>query len=342
METTTAIPGSSTVASSAVAPPSVRSTKHHWRVLRNALVSRTRDESEDTTASSVSTGFFPIYQPAAASPHEFIHQAAAPDSEWHAYTITSGSNPLSSTVSKRVLVHEKKKRQKVTIAELLSHKLNHGVDNTGNIRTWPSEQVLLSYLLKNQVCEALSKQFNGNRIRCIELGAGMAGLAGLGLMAHHSDVIEEMVITDGNPQSVENLHACVGINIAHGIILGRTTQELLRWDRSTQFPSSRQFQFDLIFASDCLFFEEFHQDLAHTIKQLLKPASGVCYLLQPSRNGSMERFCNVATKEFDLDVDTCRDFDPAITEKHDAYVATRQADYVPDVHLPILVRIRSL
>lgn len=41
------------------------------------------------------------------------------------------------------------------------------------------------------------------KARILELGAGMSGLAGLGL-ASCSDALE-VVITDGNPESVQNL-----------------------------------------------------------------------------------------------------------------------------------------
>ena len=38
-----------------------------------------------------------------------------------------------------------------------------------------------------------------------------------------------------------------------------------------------------------LFFEDFHQDLINTLKNILK-LDGVCYIVCPNRGGSMHRF----------------------------------------------------
>ncbi|CAN0588430.1 unnamed protein product, partial [Ectocarpus sp. 12 AP-2014] len=39
----------------------------------------------------------------------------------------------------------------VTLDQLFAHRL-HGVDNTGNVRVWPAEHVLLHVLLSRSVC----------------------------------------------------------------------------------------------------------------------------------------------------------------------------------------------
>ncbi|CAN0426088.1 unnamed protein product, partial [Discosporangium mesarthrocarpum] len=88
-----------------------------------------------------------------------------------------------------------------------SHRL-HGVDNTGNVAVWPSEQVLLHYVLSGdggggggEGGTTLPPALDGARV--LELGAGMAGLAGLGIAACSS--AREVVVTDGNPGCVSNL-----------------------------------------------------------------------------------------------------------------------------------------
>ncbi|RLN53507.1 hypothetical protein BBJ29_008826, partial [Phytophthora kernoviae] len=240
-------------------------------------------------------------------------------------------------------VHEKRKDVKrVSIAELLSHQVNEGVDNTGNIRTWPSEQILLSYLLSSRVCSQVQRRDQRGEllpVSCCELGGGMAGLASLGLLARASVQLERVLVTDGNPLCVKNLQLCVDENKAQQAIQGRTevAAELLRWDRHAPLRQDLQHQFDLVFASDCLFFEEFHEDLAHTIKSLLRAGSGRCLLLQPSRNKSMERFCVVAER-YGFTVHRSEDYDPTIVRKHTEYQRTRP-DYVADVHLAVLLTL---
>lgn len=265
--------------------------------------------------------------------------------EWVQYDVSV--NPLRATAKPHhVYVHEKQKGKKVTIAELLSHKVNEGVDNTGNVRTWPSEQLLLSFLLKNDVCQRLYQSQGGAApLNCCELGSGMAGLASLGLLAHNPVPFGRFDVTDGNPLSVQNLKICVDENAALGTFaksVSTTTRvnvSLLRWNRNAHFAAAERHQFDLLLASDCLFFEEFHVDLACTVKQLLKPGSGRCFMLQPSRNGSMERFVAIA-QSHGLHVERCDDFDPDVAQKHASYLTSRP-DYVPDVHLPILLTVSS-
>ena len=51
-------------------------------------------------------------------------------------------------------------------------------------------------------------------------------------------------------------------------------------------------KFDVIIASDCLFFKEFHSDLLSTLDLLLND-DGVCIFLQPQRDGTMQRFIDL-------------------------------------------------
>lgn len=335
----------------APAPAPVRSTKRHWRALRNALLAKPAPTNGNATASSISTEFFPMF-PAQTSVLETANSAAGgslhkhrhPETnfEWMQYDVSiekdakNGDEPADAKV---VYVHEKQKGKRVAVAELLSHKVNQGVDNTGNIRTWPSEQILLSYVLKHSVCEDLYQRRNGCALHCCELGSGMAGLASLGLLAHAPVPFGRFDITDGNPLSVKNLQVCVDENIAHGAFAKsssvRVNVDLLRWDRNASFPMDLAHQCDLLLASDCLFFEEFHSDLAHTIKQLLRPRTGRCFMLQPSRAGSMERFWQIAESQ-GLHVEHSSDYDAEITTKHTEYLRSRP-DYVPDVHFPTLL-----
>ena len=67
--------------------------------------------------------------------------------------------------------------------------------------------------------------------------------------------------------------------------------------------------FDVIIASDCLFFREFHSDLVQTLRSLLSP-DGICLFLQPRRSCTMQTF-----------VDKCEDyFHTEIIEDYSAKV----------------------
>ncbi|KAL4085936.1 hypothetical protein PRIC1_014560 [Phytophthora ramorum] len=331
-------------------------TKRHWRVLRNALLRSTSsgppsspaDATGSATASSIATEFFPLYLARPVDTAQVqIRSPAQENFAWMAYDLSAASNKHTGRLSATVYVHEKRKDVKrVSIAELLSHKVNEGVDNTGNIRTWPSEQILLSYMLSSGVCSQVQRRGSEDGaplpISCCELGSGMAGLASLGLLACATTDLERVVVTDGNPLSIKNLQLCVEENKMKNAFSSRThgtdiAAELLRWDRNVTLREDLQQHFDLVFASDCLFFEEFHEDLAHTIKGLLRRGSGRCLLLQPSRNGSMERFCVIAEHQ-GFTVHRSESYDPEIVRKHAQYQQTRP-DYVPNVHFPVLLTL---
>lgn len=323
-------------------------TRRHWRVLRNALLHNGASASTDrssTTASSIATEFFPLY-PASPVDTAQMRSPAQENFVWMTYDLSSAMNKQTRK-STTVYVHEKRKDMKrVTVAELLSHQVNQGVDNTGNIRTWPSEQILLSYVLSSGVCSQVQRRGAAGDVlsstTCCELGSGMSGLASLGLLACAPVELQRVVVTDGNPLSVTNLQLCVEENKTQHVFPDRVqsteiSAELLRWDRNATLREDLQHQFDLVLASDCLFFEEFHEDLAYTIKSLLRRGSGRCLLLQPSRSGSMERFCVIAERQ-GFSIQQSRDYDPEIVRKHAEYHQTR-LDYVPDVHFPVLLTL---
>ncbi|CAI5732631.1 unnamed protein product [Peronospora destructor] len=320
----------------------------HWRILRNALQQSTSTDTSissngsETTASSIATEFFPLYHGIQAD--TVMDSPPQENRVWMAYDLPCEGKKTTGKTATRVYVHEKRKEMKrMSIAELLSHQVNQGVDNTGNIRTWPSEQVLLSYLLASNVCSQVQQRDTSGDllpITCCELGSGMAGLASLGLLACAPVKLQHVLVTDGNPLSVKNVQLCIEENkMQHAMSPDaqsvKISTRLLRWDRSASFQEDLLHQFDLVFASDCLFFEEFHEDLAYTIKNLLRDGSGRCLLLQPSRNGSMERFCVIAKRQ-GFSIDESRDYDPMIVCKHAEYQQTRP-DYVPDVHFPVLL-----
>jgi predicted nicotinamide N-methyase len=69
--------------------------------------------------------------------------------------------------------------------------------------------------------------------------------------------------------------------------------------------------FDRIIASDCMFFETFHDDLVWLLCAALAP-DGVVYMLQPRRGRTMQRFLDKAGRFFDI----------LVSESYDAKVGS--------------------
>ena len=139
------------------------------------------------------------------------------------------------------------------------------MDNTGNVREWPSEEVLAYYLVQRSSQTAEQSVVR----KVIELGAGKSGLIGLvsaALMHRRQEGACEVVITDGNDRCVQSLQANVALN------LPQFEQVLVRacpllWSRNED-PEPVFGKFDQILIADCLFFENFHIDLVYTLRQL--------------------------------------------------------------------------
>ena len=71
------------------------------------------------------------------------------------------------------------------------------MDNTGNTRTWPCEELLAFYLLENpEILHSL--KVSDQKLSICELGAGMSGLAGFSVALKYKEDIYEALISDGN------------------------------------------------------------------------------------------------------------------------------------------------
>lgn len=70
--------------------------------------------------------------------------------------------------------------------------------------------------------------------------------------------------------------------------------------------------FDVIIASDCLFFKDFHADLLQTLDQLLVPG-GVGIFLQPSRDRTLQKFADLCTGTGAFQVEMIEDYSPEVT-----------------------------
>ncbi|OQR90200.1 hypothetical protein THRCLA_09407, partial [Thraustotheca clavata] len=225
-----------------------------------------------------------------------------------------------------ILLHQRKEKAHVSLHELAVRE----VDNTGNIRTWPSEDIILRYLLKT-----LPSMVQSAPLRVLELGAGMCGVAGFALAAACSPlVLNQVTITDGNEMCIQNLQQMCQINKKHNRLVNHVDVKLLQWSRELKSPVG--LKYDVIFASDCLFFEKYHDDLLHTIDINLTE-SGTCIMLQPSRGGSLERFCTKAKLIFSVQLFPSR-YDDLVN----AQVHSSDPRFDPDIHHPQLLVLKRL
>ncbi len=213
------------------------------------------------------------------------------------------------------------------ITESTSLEAMMGFNNTGNVCLWPSEEVLAYYCLKH------AEMFRGAAV--CELGCGMTGLAGLMLATTQQP--SQVLLTDGNCKSVENVNEIIRENYCK---FGHTTAsaETLVWDKAfTRSASPHHSKFDYVICADCLFFEEVHQELVQVMLKLLKP-SGTVLILAPRRSGTMERFCSVAKRSFLVDLSL--HYDDVVWEKHAAL--KESSVYSTDLHYPLRLTLRPL
>ena len=107
-------------------------------------------------------------------------------------------------------------REKTVITlEQLSNTLGEKVDNTGNVREWPSEEILAYYMVQRIKTDLHSSQNHEDPYRIIELGAGKSGLVGLTAACIMKKLGRnyEVVITDGNELCVQSLCQNVSHNM---------------------------------------------------------------------------------------------------------------------------------
>ncbi|KAI7756780.1 hypothetical protein M8C21_014451 [Ambrosia artemisiifolia] len=201
----------------------------------------------------------------------------------------------------------------------------YDIDNTGLVCSWPSEEVLAYY------CLSQLDLFRSKKV--IELGSGY-GLAGL-LIAAVTEA-SEVVISDGNPQVVDYIQRNVNANSS---VFGCTKVKsmMLHWNQEELSDVSNSF--DIIVASDCTFFKEFHKGLVQTIKCLLKkegPSEAI--FLGPKRGNSLDDFL-MEVKENGLKFTVDETYDPEIWRRHESFIKNNAnwPNYDKDHCYPLLV-----
>ncbi|KAL3844993.1 hypothetical protein ACJIZ3_002396 [Penstemon smallii] len=203
----------------------------------------------------------------------------------------------------------------------------YDIDNTGLVCQWPSEDVLAYYSMTHL------SSFRGKRV--IELGSGY-GLAGL-VIAMVTEA-SEVVISDGNPQVVNYIQRNIDANSAS---FGDTKVDsmMLHWDQIEVLETAGTF--DVIIASDCTFFKEFHKGLAQTIRCLLKEDGlSKAILFSPKRGDSLDKFL-VQVEGSGLHFSITEIYDSDIWSRHKKILKGNESwpNYETDHCYPLLVTV---
>lgn len=204
-----------------------------------------------------------------------------------------------------------------------AERLN-GFNNTGNVCVWPSEEVMTYYCMQHL------GDFK-DQLVC-ELGGGMTCLAGVALGIYSE--ARHVELTDGNEESVENLEKIIDRNQFNSTTVAT---RLLRWGE-TEIREDLKFQFDSVICADCLFFDDGREALSQLIYDLLKPG-GTALLFAPSRNKTFEKFQEIATKSFEVQVES--EYDSQVWKTHLKLLTDSSDTYDESLHFPIFMHLKK-
>ena len=287
-----------------------------WKILKRAILAAKKDSEMEQNVASVRRfnrfGVLALSDP----PSDPVRAPASPE-QWVQYSYTSrdSSNPPLTVESSVKLLEDN-----VSLEAMM------GFNNTGNVCVWPSEEVMAYYCLEH------TSMFQGAAV--CELGCGMTGLAGLMLAC--SKTSSCVVLTDGNETSVQNVRENV---LANQWQFGGTevSASVLQWDAASVKASSAFCgMFDYVICADCLFFEDLHSELAQVIDTLLKPDGAKALLFAPRRGNTLDKFCTVAKKYFE--VEQTVQYDERLWRIHQENSRDNEI-YSPDLHYPLLITL---
>lgn len=270
--------------------------RRRWRLLAQALFSgHGRREGQPYDFLENLTNFFDLFG-VSAQP-----QLAEPNASWYRYDLKLDDGCAS--------VHIRHPTASFTIDQLV------GFNNTGNVRVWPSEEVLAYLALRNRPF------FTGKRV--LEVGGGMSCLAGVFLAQFAA--CRSVQLTDGHPSAVQNVARIVQAN-APNCAVGC---EVLVWSEHRRQRGT----YDVILSADCLFFEECRADLLLLLEAALRP-TGVVLMVAPRRGQSLRKFVSCA-RGAGFRCSVRSRYDEAVWHRHTELRA--QKWYDEDVHFPLLV-----
>lgn len=296
------------------------SSSLRWGILRDAFLSRSPSQQQDDNNTSkicisrktAGGGGFNLIPFRRATPGE------GEEDVYISYILPLESSPT--------LVLRQRVENAISLNDYqLSNKYN--VDSTGLVCHWPSEDVLAYF------CFSHADLFRSKRI--LELGAGY-GLAGLVIAA--STDASEVVISDGNPQVVDYIQHNIDANskaFAETIV----KPMMLHWNQEDLSAISNTY--DIIIASDCTFFKEFHECLARTVKTLLKRSEdSEAIFVCPKRGNSLDKFIE-KVREAHLKFSITENYDEKIWRLHQHFLDGDGSwpNYEMEHCYPLLIRI---
>lgn len=299
--------------------PSSLSSSLRWGILRDAFLSRTPSQPDDNTPKMCISrkttrggGFNLIPCRRVVAPN------ADDDDVYVSYTL-----PLEGAPT---LVLRQRVENAISLNDYqISNKYN--VDSTGLVCHWPSEDVLAYFCLSH------ADMFRSKRV--LELGAGY-GLAGLVIAA--STDASEVVVSDGNPQVVDYIQRNIDAN-SGAFAETKVKPMALHWNQEDL--SSISNTYDIIVASDCTFFKEFHEGLARTVKTLLKYSEGSeAIFFCPKRGNSLDMFIE-KVREVRLKFSITENYDQEIWRLHQQFLNGNGSwpNYETEHCYPLLIRI---
>ncbi|KAJ6678293.1 CALMODULIN-LYSINE N-METHYLTRANSFERASE [Salix viminalis] len=293
-----------------------------WAILRQALLRKTRESLDNQSPSAIKSISRKTHQGFNLIPGQGVEDHVNEESNFRdvcmCYTLPVDGSP-------KIFVKQRVNNG----ADLSDFEVSdrYNVDNTGLVCQWPSEDVLAYFCLSH------ADMFRSKRV--IELGSGY-GLAGLVIAA--TTEASEVVISDGNPVVVDYIQHSIEDNSK---AFGNTKVKALalHWDEEVTYNISNTF--DVIVASDCTFFKEFHNALACTVKLLLKnDGHSEAIFFCPKRGDSLDKFLE-KIEENGLHFSITENYDSEVWKRHQGFMTGDDTCPSYDKHhcYPLMVRI---
>ena len=263
------------------------------------------------------------------------------------YQISNNANVEKADMPEPLYIRERMSRQHFSLKELMNTP--EKVDNTGNVCVWDSEKTMTWIMTMDEHLK--SKHYD----IVLELGAGMAGLAGLSLARR----AKRIILTDGHEQCVQNnrinCRLLEATSDSEAPSLAKLDCQVLLWSLEDPSPDLQGCA-DLTLVSDCTHFEHFHGQLLWTLLSCSK-VNGQVYMCQPDRGESLQNFLKLIQNvnerpraESPLVQVEERTFDKLDQIHNDLVADGSGADgqnkyYRPNVHRPriiVLTKLRAL